>query len=321
MSRLILIGVCWSVVALGQRRNGNPFFIGKDEESKTLVKLKSSQGIEYTCELAHKTKGVEEDELKLAEKAQSQNIRNAHHGIHRDIESILGKLSGICIRKTIDYWKYQLCFDSKITQSHGRDSFELGRYSGMDGSFQLYDGGTRCPPANPEEEGKQRESRVEFFCESTLRIASVEEVSVCSYKVYVSTPIVCGHPDFKQDPRSIPGKQARLGKSGPPKDSWFLEIMEDNAGKISCSASSLKTTSDVQFSNFGLSLSVSSSSEVELKTQQDIVRNFGRRTLSKSAKQYEVQREMDNKMIVLKNGREFSGHFVHAFLQAVPVLS
>mmetsp|Transcript_9803 Transcript_9803/g.17275 ORF Transcript_9803/g.17275 Transcript_9803/m.17275 type:complete len:335 (+) Transcript_9803:31-1035(+) len=294
-------------------RSSVALFVGKDEDESTLAKFRAkgtqgAQGSGYTCEFKRSTKGDQQ-----ADNAKQDLQQASFGGIHRDVEMVLAKLSAICVRKTVDYWKYELCFDNKITQTHGRDSFLLGTYSGMDGAFQLYDEGTLCE-ALPGERG--RESRVEFVCDSTLRLLSVEEVSTCSYKVYVSTPLVCGHPEFLQNTRSIPGKGAK-GNAGPPKDQWFLEVSEMNGGQIMCSVQSLSPRSDLEFMDFELSLSTSDSS-LELKSELDLVRVKGRKSLSQDSKHYSLRRTDEFTRVTLASGRAFKGNFVYAMVQVVP---
>jgi len=297
-----------------------PVMLGKDEEATTMVKLKTrgsagAPGTAYTCEFKRHTREAGGADSARQQQQQQQQQQQAFHGIHRDVEGILAKLSGICIRKTLGYWKYELCFDNKITQSHGRDSFLLGTFSGMDGSHQLYDEGTRCEalPGN-----KGRESRVEFVCDSSLRLISVEEVSTCSYKIYASTPFVCGHPEFLQSTRTIAGESGGGAQAGPPRDPWFLEIAELNGGQISCSVSALRAGTDLEFSEFSLVLSASDAM-LELKTELDMVRTVGRRALLKTDKHYAIRRLDENTRVELSSGRSFEGRFNMAQLQVVPV--
>ncbi len=305
----------------------------------------------YACELRWHSKDSENDGFeRLGQEQRHASDLGLLPGIHQSVEGLLAKLGGICIRKSIDYWKYELCFDSKVTQSHGRDSFLLGTYAGMEGSRQLYSDGTLCDAGGSafgkSTDGRQggkfgRESRVEFVCDTALRIVSVEEVATCSYKVYVTTPLVCGHPEFLQSTRTIPqfSKGGSREFSGPPKHEWYLEAAVSSTGQVTCSAVALRPDSSLRLQNFELSLYYSPSGntrydhesddddlaaglglQVELKPELDVVRSQGRRTLSRSSKDYTLSRSDENSRVSLKSARAFGGQMTFASLTVVPVL-
>jgi len=312
---LLLLSAGANAAEILRNRVGNPFFVGTTDEGSTLVKLRTTSG-EYSCEFKHATTG--QDDMASAGLTGSGLIEN--HGqesfevAHRDVQTVLAKLSGICIRKMIDYWKYEVCFESRITQTHGRDSFLLGTYAGLDENLQLYDEGTHCE-AMPGNTGRM--SRIEFVCDTALSLLSVEEVSTCSYKVYVSTPIVCGHPSFLQSVQSVPHAFSAKSNAGPPKSEWYLEIAELDGGEITCSVHALDPEVVLSFVEFELSLSTVSPG-IELTAQIDLVRKLGRRSLSRDQKHYDLETLEDNNRITLKDGRSFNGELVLAIIQAIP---
>ena len=154
-----------------------------------------------------------------------QKSREVPASRRSDARSILGRLSGICIRKTIGYWKYELCFEGEIKQSHSRDSNSLGTYSGFEGNEHLYTSGTPCDGL-----AEARQSRVEFVCDNELYIRSIEEVSQCTYKIIVGAPIVCGHPEFRGS------NEADTSSSGGTAEAWFMELVELDGGRVRCAA-------------------------------------------------------------------------------------
>jgi len=308
-----------SAVSGQMSRVSKPFFVAKDEDAHTVVKLKTKAQREFSCQLSHGTGSGEE---ATDENAGSGGLgglgsspeQQVFQAVHSDVETRLATLDGICIRKTgtnAEYWTYELCFRAKVTQSHGRNAFLLGTYVGMDGLHQLYDEGTRCEALAGN---VGRESRVELVCDKAFRLLSVTEVSTCSYMIYVSTPIVCGHPQYKQSLKSVPG-MASASNAGPPRDEWVLEIAELADGQVVCSAAALDPSSRLRFKNFELSLYVSTPS-VELKTAGELARTYARQSLIKSEGHYEVRRVEDNTKISMVSGKSFQGGLTFALVQA-----
>ncbi|GBG32714.1 Endoplasmic reticulum lectin 1 [Hondaea fermentalgiana] len=301
-----------------------PFFVAKDEEAHTVVKLRTKAQTEVSCQLSHVTSSQDPAGAQGgADGGANANNGNGLRGnlagspeqqvfqaVHGDVEAMLARLNGICIRKTIEYWKYELCFESKVTQSHGRNAFLLGTYVGMDGVNQLYDEGTRCEALTGN---VGRESRVEFVCDDALRLLSVVEVSTCSYMIYVSTPVVCGHPQFQQNLKRVPGISTG-SNAGPLRDEWTLELFETADGQVACVAAALDPGSMLNFKSFEISLSVVTPS-MELKTAHDMARSRGRQTLSQKENHYEVRRVEDNTRIILASGSAFRGGLTYAVVQ------
>jgi len=284
-------------------RSSKTFFVGPGEEESVYLANKKGQ---IACEYKYKS--------KRNDKVDASPHVSQYQPLHRDVETMLGKISGLCIRKTYDYWKYEVCFDSRITQSHGRESYTIGTYSGMTKNQHLYKDGTLCEALG----GKSgREARVEFVCDQALRLISVEEVSTCSYKIYVTTPVVCGHPDFLQSRSSIPGANGGSGKSGPPKDEWFLELMQLADGQLSCSASALQISSVIEFDSFQLALVSTKEATVTLNTQKDVVRCQGRTHLKKNL-EYKIKRVNGGTTVQIQSTSSFKGFLSYVNLQTVP---
>ena len=346
--------------ALGPARALMPLFIGKEEEGTSIVKLRASRNSDvlYSCEFRRTTRGDSSSSRVSGAGSSLRGVSSgavaALAGAHRDVSAVLQKLSGICIRKTLEYWKYELCFDSKLTQSHGRDSFVLGTYAGLEGARQLYDDGSLCdggaaapsrgaarPGASRAGSGsgsglgsgaktgarhvpEAREARVEFVCDSSLRLVSVEEVETCSYKVYVTTPLVCGHPEFLQSARNIQSVASGAGSAAaavPPKDEWLLEIHESAAGQVSCAASALSpAAASLRFHDFELVLSVAGDGpRPQLKPELDVVRARPRRALQMADHHYVLRRADRDAVLTLTSARAFAGEMTHCAIQAVPV--
>jgi hypothetical protein len=349
-------GQSGGAAALSPARALMPLFIGKEEEGTSIVKLRASRNSDvlYSCEFRRTTRGDSSSSRASGPGSGLRGVSSsavaALAGAHRDVSAVLQKLSGICIRKTLEYWKYELCFDSKLTQSHGRDSFVLGTYAGLEGARQLYDDGSLCdgdggataprrgaarPGASRAGSGaganagarhvpEAREARVEFVCDSSLRLVSVEEIETCSYKVYVTTPLVCGHPEFLQSARNIQSVASGAGSAAaavPPKDEWLLEIHESAAGQVSCAASALSpAAASLRFHNFELVLSVAGDGpRPQLKPELDVVRARPRRALQKADHHYVLRRADRDAVLTLTSARAFAGEMTHCAIQAVPV--
>jgi len=162
------------------------------------------------------------------------------------------------VRKTIEYWKYELCFEAEVSQSHGpRQS--LGHYVGLDGPVQVYEDGSECVSRHGT---LRRKSRVEFVCDRQLRVRSVDEVATCSYRFVVGTPVVCGSPEFGVAPSD--DQDVVAGET--PRELWHLEFVEMDDGRVACAAravnSDTRARSDRQlaltvlhFSSFQLEVS------------------------------------------------------------------
>ena len=121
--------------------------------------------------------------------------------------AVLQQLAGVCVRKGMGYWSYELCFGQSVTQSHGRESFSLGRYEALHGARQLYAGGTLCEALRQR---ATRRSELEFVCDAELGVKTVEETATCEYLFVVGTPLVCGHRGF----RNAADADARGGGGG-----------------------------------------------------------------------------------------------------------
>jgi hypothetical protein len=344
-------GMSGGSAALGPSRALMPLFIGKEEEGTSIVKLRPARNSEvlYSCEFRRTTRAESGSARASGSTSSLRGVSSgavaALAGAHRDVSAVLQKLSGICIRKTLEYWKYELCFDSKLTQSHGRDSFVLGTYAGLEGARQLYDDGSLCDGgaaatgrgarqagsraaggAHARQVPEAREARVEFVCDSSLRLVSVEEVETCSYKVYVTTPLVCGHPEFLQSARNIQSLSTGTGSAAaavPPKDEWLLEIHESTAGQVACAASALSpAAASLRFHGFELVLSVTGSGpRLQLKPELDVVRARPRRALHKADHHYVLRRSDRDAVLTLTSARAFAGEMTHCAIlaQAVPL--
>uniref|UniRef100_A0A7S3PQW6 MRH domain-containing protein n=2 Tax=Aplanochytrium stocchinoi TaxID=215587 RepID=A0A7S3PQW6_9STRA len=204
-----------------------PFFVGPDDDNAAVVNtVLDSSGASVTCEFTYHTLNKKSSLKNKLQNSINPNQQTHHRSMLKDPSAILGKLSGVCTRKTMDYWKYELCFEAKVTQGHGRDSNNLGVYVRMDGNAQVYADGSPCEAL---QDRVGRTSRVEFVCDKNLRLLSVEEISTCNYRLIVSTPIVCGHPEFSQASEII-----TEDNKGVEAQSWFLELTEMDGHQVAC---------------------------------------------------------------------------------------
>ena len=239
--RIQLGGVVVEVSGSQLSSSSAAFFVTHNEDSVRVVKLKTRAGPLVTCELQYATHPASATEASLhggAGAGVSGGSRASSVGVSGvrapQPQSVLSRLSGLCIRRTLDYWKYELCFEGDIRQSHGRIANHLGRFVGMDGSAQIYRDGSLCE-ALADQSG--RNSRVEFVCDTQLHVRSVEEASTCLYHIVVGTPIVCGHPDF----RGPVGGSGGIGGAddGTAYEPWYMELVEHDGGEVMCSAYSV----------------------------------------------------------------------------------
>ena len=291
------------------------FSVKPGDEGTQAIKISMKEGELVTCSFKYATRrrstNSDGDENNLSASNSDNNVRRP------SIQSILGRLSGICIRKTLDYWKYELCFEGEVKQSHGQIQHNMGRYSGLEGPVQLYDEGTICETQKSGERKIGRKSRVEFQCDRQLRIRSVEEVTTCSYLVIVGTPIVCGSYEFAVAP-SGDGSEGNFETSNQD-ELWIVELAQVGPGRVDCSAKTLSgevrarpdrpALTTLEFSRFDFDLTVSSDSPTVLHHDLHVVRAPDRVRLSILEREYSLQSSSafgDGK-VGLKSGDAFLG--------------
>ena len=280
------------------------FSIKPGDEGAQAIRVSTSEGELITCSFKYATRRRTSNDDDSKEINQV-NVRRP------SVQSILGRLSGICIRKTIDYWKYELCFEGEIKQVHGQTQNILGRYAGLDGPIQLYDEGTPC---ESKTEKRGRRSKAEFLCDRQLRIRSVEEVSTCAYLVIVGTPLVCGNSEFGVAPND--------GDTDTPNqlqdELWLLELAQVGKGRLDCSAKALTgevrarperpALTVIEFSRFEMEMTVASDSPSYVNHDLHVVRAPDRVRLSISEREYILQtNNQRDRKITLKSGDAFVG--------------
>mmetsp|Transcript_14229 Transcript_14229/g.40269 ORF Transcript_14229/g.40269 Transcript_14229/m.40269 type:complete len:386 (-) Transcript_14229:195-1352(-) len=143
-------------------------------------------------------------------------------------KQLLLPLIGQCVRRTEDWWTYELCFERHIRQFHkekdGRlTEFSLGEFGTLDNARieksgellsrdpttlrpvmqQSYSGGTLC-----DLKEVHRASTVFYLCSAQAQhdslqatpigIVSITESPSCNYIVKVHVPQLCDHPYFKE---------------------------------------------------------------------------------------------------------------------------
>jgi hypothetical protein len=151
------------------------------------------------------------------------------------VDRMLAPLNGTCGRLLEGWWTIELCFGQHVRQWHdagsGRVQQEsvLGEYDWRAGErldtasvgepaavVQLYGGGTPCDLLG----GRPRQALLRFECAPAGQLASegggggsgslgghgggsalwslrsLTEPSTCNYKLAISTPLVCDHPEM-----------------------------------------------------------------------------------------------------------------------------
>ena len=193
-----------------------------------------------------------------------------------------------------------------------------GIYVSLDGNNQLYADGSPCEalPGNPG-----RSSKVEFVCDKNLRFLTIDEVSTCNYKLVISTPLVCGHPEFKQASTVMEGHQ--IANAQP----WFIEVYETQGGKeVACSLSAVASSDAfaipdaIRFQTFELALFSTDSTQPmsALFPEYHVCRARGRVNLGLAEQHYQLLHVDSDSRVIVKNGDNFQGGLEHIFIQAVP---
>lgn len=295
------------IAASSETANRFSFTIKPGDEGAHAVKVATTEGELVTCSFRFSTRrrSSNDDESRDSGSSTTANVRRP------SAQSVLGRLSGICIRRTIDYWKYELCFEGEIKQLHGQVQHNMGRYSGLEGPIQLYDEGTPCESRS---ENRGRRTKVEFLCDRQLRIRSVEEVATCTYLVSVGTPIVCGSSEFAVAP-SEDDTEAGMQQLD---ELWMLEVAQLAKSKVECSVRAL--TGDVrakperpqlttlEFSRFDLEVSLSPESSSALAHDLHVARAPDRVRLSISEREYSLPNpSVRAKTLAIKSGDSFQG--------------
>ena len=252
--------------------------------------------------------------------------------------AVLQQLAGVCVRKGMGYWSYELCFGQSVTQSHGRESFSLGRYEALHGARQLYAGGTLCEALRQR---ATRRSELEFVCDAELGVKTVEETATCEYLFVVGTPLVCGHRGFRNaadaDARGGGGggggavtaagldqARAAAGVGRNQYEAWVLEISELGGGQVACHARSAEDLAKgpggrwgqatlLHFDSFDFALS---SWDAALPVRLFSARHPGRRALADAEVALDEARTRAGSRAGLVSLAAFSGELEYLHLQA-----
>jgi len=145
-----------------------------------------------------------------------------------------------CLSIAQGIFTFKVCPGDKIEQSANGDTYSLGKYSGLSvgvKTYQEYEDGTFCDAAHAS-----RRSIVEFVCVmGKPLVLSIEEWSVCRYRIVIGTQEVCGHPQF-----------AAVEKV----ESWVLELVETDEGAVMCQAynNGFDVVGSISFNKFSLAL-------------------------------------------------------------------
>jgi len=196
--------------------------------SKEVIsaKLTTSDGIPVECSLEYDTSVVSDTTKQYPPVATVVAEMNKKYG---------------CLERPMGIFTYKVCLGDRIDQiADNGDRYSLGVYERLDTAgqgAQFYVEGTFCDAAHTS-----RKTTVEFTCAAKGYIMELHEPSVCSYKIIIGAPEVCGHPMF-----SVTSQL----------ESWLLEVAETDDGAVVCQAynNGFDVVGTTSFSKFSLSFS------------------------------------------------------------------
>jgi len=187
-----------------------PFFIKKSETKSHTVKLSSE------CECTFSYDSNESDSPQESTNWPEPKTL---------IEGITEKLQGKCAMGNKEGWGYEVCLGSQVRQFIGGlngQSYNLGSFKGFAEENteieHLYEDGSS--------EGCQQKNRkaiVKFVCGGKYEIGSISEPDLCTYKIIVSIPELCGHPKFGTIQTSS-------------EQPWALELIKFHDSSVQCKA-------------------------------------------------------------------------------------
>ncbi|KAI3438201.1 hypothetical protein D9Q98_000638 [Chlorella vulgaris] len=177
--------------------------------------MRSPNGTSFRCYIP--------DPAASAQAAEGSSIAAAENSLfpQKKPSELLEALAGHCYYRIEEWWTYELCFKQKLRQYHKDDGRTVSQY--LMGSYaaggeqedevqldssdvagpmryvsQQYTEGEAC-----ELTGQPRQAEVRFTCgtgEDTL-LTSVKELASCHYLATVTTPRLCKHPAFQEQPQ------------------------------------------------------------------------------------------------------------------------
>jgi len=197
---LMLVGASFAVLSPAV----STFVIGANSEQSFSVELKDAYGVTISCTLDYDTSTTSESTKK-------------HPPVAALIDEITQKYG--CLSMNVGIFKYKVCLGKNIEQTTDNgDNYSLGKFEGLHDEAkpsQTYSEGDYCDPAHAK-----RRTSVEFSCtEGRPQIMSIDEPSVCVYRIIIGVPEVCGHPKFNY--------VSKL-------ESWVLELAETSEGEFVC---------------------------------------------------------------------------------------
>jgi hypothetical protein len=191
-------------------KNMAAFFVGPTETSSVTAILEQPEEDTIKCIFEYSTFPAEK-KTEQVDKRTPQQILNKYI------------TEAPCLRLTKEHG-YEVCIGQTIKQSVGGFQqsnaliMSLGTFAKWENTEQRYTSGdtTGCPGS------KARSAVVAFVCASELRFLDVTEPTVCSYRLTIGVPEVCGNPLF----------------SAPPinSETWFMEIsrLQEADGLVTC---------------------------------------------------------------------------------------
>lgn len=220
---------------------------------RTLL-MRSANGTRYRCFLPPAQGSPDAGSSDSSgDRTTGTSITTASQGslaAQKKPTQLLEALAEHCYYQYEDWWSYEVCYGKHVRQYHkAGESVEaeylLGVYDeleqpqdedaiqvdttdvsgGMRYVSQLYSGGDTC-----ELTGEPRQAEVRFTCGvdgAGTRLASIQEPSSCRYIITISTPRLCKHAAFQEQPQAatpirchplaegVAGSGSSRGSDGP----------------------------------------------------------------------------------------------------------
>lgn len=274
-------------------------------------------------EFGDETKLVCEFEFKAKEEKSSSlhhnNRKKKRKHQNNDADDILDRIFGTCVRKTVEYWSYEVCFGNKAVQFHGAHSIDLGHYSQTTKNHnQIYTRGSGCE-ALPHESFPPRTSTIVFLCTPQIEkfeIISVEEVSVCNYEFRISSSVFCDSEFelLQSESSHLRTDTQQFWKMSfadldYPKDQVLCTVFEVSNGI------DIVEESKVEFDKFELRLKpMKNVEDLKLFPVKHSVRNL-MSDLEIDKGMYELDAN-NNKKLILMSGQGFEGELSIVSIQA-----
>ena len=248
-----------------------------------------------------------------------------------------GDVRGVCAVLNSNFWDYELCTESGVTQKKSGDQYTLGKQRDVKDTTIVYTGGDQCVS---NDYNGPRETTVKIACDptaTTLRLIDISEPQTCRYAMTATTAAVCGDERF-------PVQTSGVTSEDRATEDWFMEVTslygdeEHTASSVGssgtahpvdvmCSVYSLEaraTQSELNFQQWQLSINRGSASTRTSRPEEGeesgrqarselvAVRHPGRRKMYSD--EYEV--EYAENVHTVKSAGDFTGQLAYVKLYA-----